>query len=129
MSGQVNLVTANVSAMLCDSGYVPDYTGHQYVSDITHEVVGSGYQRQVLTGKRLVKGLGRTVFNSDPITFAAVTDVMVARWMILFVDTGDPTTSPLLCAVLMDASPADITTPPNKFLIATPDGVNGWLYV
>ena len=54
MSKTIDLVNDAIKVMLCTSAYVPNQDAHQFKSDITGEVVGTGYTAggQALTVRR-----------------------------------------------------------------------------
>jgi hypothetical protein len=43
LAGQTNFLTGTAKAMLCTSTYTPNTDTHRFKSDVTNEVVGTGY--------------------------------------------------------------------------------------
>lgn len=124
--------TAGVfKAMLVTSLYTPNYDTNTYVSDISANEVASanGYARQALTTVSWAKGTNKSRFTSAAVSFAASGGNIVARYMVIFKDTGVATTSPLICCILLDTTPADVTVTNGQTLQVTPDATNGWCYV
>lgn len=127
----LNLSTATIKALLVTSTYVPDFDAHDYLDDVTNEVSGSGYARQTLANKTWSKDApnDRSKLSSDPVAWTAAGGSITARRAILFVDTGTPATSPLIGAILLDDTPADVVVNDGGVLTLTPDATGGWLKV
>jgi hypothetical protein len=86
--------------LLCTRQYEPDWELHRYLSDVTHQVTGAGYKRG---GARLT---GKTVTTAK--TGMLVWDAADTEWLrstvaadqaVVYKDTGDPATSPLLACM------------------------------
>lgn len=92
LSGGINLVTATVKVALIDTA---DYTysaGHQYLSDVpaaAREEISAA-----LTGKSVTNG----VFDADDTNFPGATGDP-SEALIIFVDTGTASTSPLIAYI------------------------------
>lgn len=43
MNGKINFSTDTIKVMLCTSSYTPNQDTHQWKSDVTNEVTGTGY--------------------------------------------------------------------------------------
>ena len=113
-AGAVDFVDDPVYCMLCTSSYTPNQDSHQYKSDVTNEVVGSGYFEggQALTGvealyqvsgslKQLVVTAGNLVWPS--VTFSAA-------YAILYMNSAVPETQQPLIGYMNfqgTQSPAD----------------------
>ena len=97
-NGEINYLTGNVKAMLCTSTYVPNQDTHRYKSDVTNEVVGTGYTARGLaltTKTATYSGASNTLtLDADDPSWAAST--LTARFIVFYVDTGTDTTSPLI---------------------------------
>lgn len=128
-TGALDLSTGTFKALLVSSLYTPDFDNHQFLSSITNELAGNGYSRQILGAVAVAKGVNKTTFKSSNIVFSATGGPLVARRCIIFKDTGTAGTSPLLAAVLMDSTPADVTITDGGTLTLTADATNGWLYI
>lgn len=130
-SAGLNFGTATIKALLVTSGYTPDLNAHSYLSDITSEVTGSGYARQTLASVTWTKDATnqRSELKSSAVSWTATGGSIVARRAVLFVDTGVAATSALLCAILLDSTPADVTVYDGGRLTLTPDVTFGWINV
>ena len=98
MSKTIDLVNDAIKVMLCTSAYVPNQDAHQFKSDITGEVVGTGYTAggQALTGKALSYAAGHTeTWTATSPSFPSST--ITARFAVFYQDTGTPATSRLIC--------------------------------
>lgn len=94
---RIGYLTDDVKAMLTTSAYVPD-PAHQFVNQVTDEVVGTGYTSggQSLTTKAVTAtGTALRLTSDNP----SWTGTFTARHLVIYVDTGDPATSPLLMRV------------------------------
>lgn len=94
----VDLVTDTINVMLVTSAYTPNIDTHQYRSDVTNEVVGSGYTSggQALAGKAVTQDNtnDRAVFDANDVTWTSST--ITARGAILYKDTGNSATDQLI---------------------------------
>jgi hypothetical protein len=88
LTGTINWSSANVSAALVTSDYSFSQD-HQYFSSVSGQLGES----VVLTGKSAVDG----VADADDVTFSNITGTGAA--VILYVDAGDPATSPLIAFI------------------------------
>lgn len=102
---------------LSTSAYTPLAATHEALADITNELSGNGYARQVLANVTLTEpSAGVWRFDCDDPVFSPSGADMTARWWWIFNDTA---TSPLdmLCFYgLLDDSVADVTTPDGETL-------------
>ena len=95
-AGQLDLATANLWLML-SYGYVPNVSNDQYVSSVApFEVTGDAYTRVQLTNVSLTLDVvnNRMVLTADNITWSQAN--FQADGAVIFVDTGDDTTSTLV---------------------------------
>lgn len=118
-------------ALLVGAAYSPNFDTHQYLSDITSELTGSGYVRQALTSISWVKGTNSSHFTSAAVAFAASGGALSPMRMIIFRDTGTPTTSPLMFCILLDdtAGGTVVNVADGQTLQVTPNATNGWGYL
>jgi hypothetical protein len=117
LQGGVNLSSGNIKAVLVD---LADYTysaAHEFLSDVAAaaRVAISGN----LTGKTFTNG----VFDSDNFSFAAVTGD-VSEALILYIDTGTPSTSRLIA--FYDAGVTGLPVTPNSGAIDVTVNASGW---
>ncbi|AVX21581.1 hypothetical protein SAMN02745885_01670 [Carboxydocella sporoproducens DSM 16521] len=98
LNKEIDWDTDAIKVMLCSSAYVPDQDNHVYLSSITNEVTGTGYTAggQVLTAKTITYDAvnNKIILDAADITWPSAT--ITARYAVLYVDTGNPATSPLL---------------------------------
>lgn len=95
---RLDLLNATLRVMLTGAAYVPADTDEFVAVPAQFETYGPGY---VTGGPELVNRdwaldttTGRAVLSADPVTF---TDAgFLARFAVVYADTGDPTTSPLI---------------------------------
>lgn len=92
--------TDTIKCLLCTATYSPNQDTHQYRSDVTNEVSGTGYTSGgvTLTGKTISysSGTKTLTMDADNPTWSGVTIAQI-RFAVFYVDTGSSATSPLLC--------------------------------
>ncbi len=114
----VNLLTGVVKAVMLDMASYTYSSAHQFLSDVP-----SG-ARVSISGALTSKAVTAAgAFTSANTRFDAVTGPTVAA-IALFIDTGSPTTSPLVCFKDTGITGLPITTPSGASynLIADPAG-------
>lgn len=95
-----NLSTDNLNAVLLSSTYTPNQDTHQFQSDLTGEVSGTGYTAggKALTGVTVTyNGSTNTLtLDANDVSWSAVS--VTARYVVI-VDTtpGSGATNPLIC--------------------------------
>jgi len=98
---EISWVNDSIKCMLCGESYVPDFSVHSYLADISGEVSGTLYPAGgfVLEGKEVVVGeqdsLIITALKASDILVEGIT-VQDIRYVVLYSDSGDPNTSPLI---------------------------------
>jgi hypothetical protein len=81
-----------------------------------------------LAGKTFPKvGSGATAQYACKSNMISFTGSVSARGMVLFKDTGNVATSPLFAYVLLDNTPADVSS--SVGIEVTPNATNGWILV
>lgn len=100
LSGQLDYLGGTVKASIMTNAYTPDAINHRWWSQVSaDEIADSGYAPLTLAGKAIawVDAAGAMVLSCDDWTWAPFTMAAASRYMVVWVDTGTPTTSPLLC--------------------------------
>jgi hypothetical protein len=106
----VDLDNDTIKAMLCTSTYVPNQDTHEFKSDVTNEVTGTGYT----TGGATLSGVSVSytgasntwAFDANDVSWAAST--ITARYLVLYDSTpGSDATRRLIAYVDFGA---DVTT-------------------
>lgn len=88
LGAQINFSADTIKAALVSSGYTFS-TAHEFVSDLG-ALVGSP---MVLDSKSITGG----VFDAADIAFGALASGSTVKAVVLFKDSGNPSTSALLC--------------------------------
>lgn len=91
-----------IKVMLTTSSYTPDQDTHQYKSDVTNEVSGTGYSAGGATAANptitYTAGTNVCKLDADDVSWAAST--ITARYAVVYDSTpGSDATRPLLCYV------------------------------
>jgi hypothetical protein len=90
INGTIDLDTDTVKAMLVTSTYAPNIDTHAFRSDVTNEVVGTGYTAggAALTTKTVTQDNvnDRAVFDASDVVWAAAT--ITARAAVLYKNRG-----------------------------------------
>ncbi len=92
MKGQIDLTTVTVKASLIKNTYPQSLSVDEFYSDISAYVLNTS---QTLVGKSVTLG----VFDASDIAFTAVTAGDTSEGVVLWVDTGNPATSPLVAYI------------------------------
>lgn len=95
LTGQLNWLTQSYKTLLLPESYVPDFTD-EYLSDVFSEVIIATSEE--LENKTATEGYA----NSDPIKFPLLLDPRFGAQAIIYRDTGNPATSPLVFFMSMD---------------------------
>lgn len=85
LEGEIDLLDDTIKVAVCSSTYTYD-SGHTYYDDLSGVLASSG----ALASKTVSAG----VFDAADVNFASVTGT-IQRW-VLYKDTGDTATSPLI---------------------------------
>lgn len=118
-TGAPNLVSDTIKAMLVTSTYVPNLNTDQYASTPAANRV-PGTTDQTLATKSVT--LGVFDVTVDP-TWLAVTAGATAKFVVLYKDTGTPSTSPLI-ACLDTISNFPVTTNGGDITVQWDNGAN-----
>lgn len=87
----VNMASGTVKAALVDTSTYTYSASHQYYNSVSSAVVGTP---QAIGNKTFTNGL----FDGDDVAYAAVTGNSVEA-IVLYVDTGNAETSPLIAFI------------------------------
>jgi hypothetical protein len=101
-NGEIDYDTDTIKVMLCTSTYAPNLDTHRYKSSVTNEVTGTGYTAggATLSGKSVAYNSTGNLLTLDGNTVSWDPSSLVARYAVIYKDTGTAGTSPLL--VLID---------------------------
>jgi len=123
-NGSIDLDTDDIKVMLVTSSYVPDIDAHTKASDITNEVVGTGYTAggvslatKAVTADN-TNDLGK--FDADDVTWA--TSTITARGAVIYKSRGGAATADELVAYL-DFVSDKVSTAGNFNLIFNANGI------
>lgn len=101
MNGNIDLDTDTIKVALVTSSYTPNQDTHEFFSDVTNEVSGTGYSAggSALTTKTVTEDTtnDRGVFDADDVSWT--TSTITARAAVLYKSTGTSSTSPLICYI------------------------------
>jgi len=128
-NGAIDIDTDTLTVLLCTNSYVPDSASHEFVNNVTNEIVGNGYARMDLINRQWVVSGGADgqmkLDSNDPV-FSAVGGSIVARyWVLTDTQTGNDATSPLISWGLIDDAVADVTVTNGNNLTLTVNA-SGW---
>lgn len=88
LTGLIDLTTGTIKAALVKSAYVANLATHEYLSSLGTNVLAT----QTLTGKSVTGG----VFDANDVTWPSVAGGDTASFVVLYEDTGNSATSPLI---------------------------------
>lgn len=99
VDGSIDLDTDTLKVALCSSSYTPAVTTHTFFSDITNEIVASGYTTGgvTLANKAITVDTTnhRAYLDADDAIWSASATFTV-RYAVLYKSTGTASTSPLI---------------------------------
>lgn len=117
MNGSIDLDTDTINAMLVTSSYSPNIDTHTKRSDITNEVVGTGYTAggQALTAKTVTADNtnDRSVFDAGDVTWPTAT--ITARAVVLYKARGGAASADELIGYF--DFPSDVTSTGADFVV------------
>lgn len=118
LTGEIDYVNDTVKMALVATSYTSDVSGHVYYNDIdpASNVVGTA---QTLLNKTAVAG----VADCDDVEFGTIAAGSTIAYIVLYKDTGDNNTSPLI-AVYDTAAGLPFTTSGSEITIKIDDGAN-----
>ncbi|MGE5512375.1 MAG: hypothetical protein ACM31O_14100 [Bacteroidota bacterium] len=116
LGGDIDLMADTIKAALVDSNDVSFNTAHDFLDDVSAGIVGTP---QTLNNKSITNG----VFDADDITFPSVTGDQV-EVILLYKDTGNPATSPLIAWIDTAASGLPVTPNGGNINVAWSSGAN-----
>lgn len=97
----IDFDTDTLKISLHTSAYVPNFDTHAFFSDVTNEVVGTGYTAGGITlATKAVTYDSAT--NENRISCANVSwtaSTITARYAVIYKSTGVASTSPLICLI------------------------------
>lgn len=92
LQGQVNFATDTITAMLVKNDYLQSLTTDEFLSDIASHRLSTD---QALASKTVAGG----AFDANDITFPTVAAGSTSEGVVLYKDTGNPATSPLIAYI------------------------------
>lgn len=108
--GTIDLDTHTFKVMLVASGYTPS-TAHTVKADVTNELsTANGYTAGGATLGSVTWGHsgGTATFDAADTVWTASGGSIVARYAVIYDDTA--ASEELVCYILLDTTPADVTT-------------------
>ena len=89
----INWASANLKAILVTSSYVPNLATDQFLN-----VISGG---DIISSAVALAGLATNagVCSANPVIFSGVSSGAVATYLIIYVDTGSSSTSPLIALI------------------------------
>jgi hypothetical protein len=90
----INWLTDTIKATLVKNVYIADLNAHKFLSDVTGLVPGA-QNIKTLTGKTTTDGAA----DADNIVFPYVASGYNVKYVLIYKDTGDASTSPLIALI------------------------------
>lgn len=92
----IDFLSDTIKCALCTSTYTPSQTAHEWFSDITNEITGTGYTAGGVTLTTKTVGTSSLVVTLDADDETWSTASFTARYAIFYKSTGTASTSPLI---------------------------------
>lgn len=102
LSKEIDFLNDTIKVALLVTGYTPDQDAHEYWDDVSaSEVTGSGYTAggDTLAGKGLTYDAPSNTIKLDGTDTTWSASTITAYYAVVYVDTGTPATSALICYV------------------------------
>lgn len=101
---------------LTTSSYTPDQDTHDFFNDVTNEITGTGYTAggATLGSKAVTYDTASNEIRFDAADTSWTTATFTARRAVVYKDTGNAATSPLICWIDFGA---DVSVTAGTFLI------------
>jgi len=112
-AGHIELDAGAFGMLLTTSSYTPNADTHEFVDDITNEVTGSGYAREILTTVAYTEigPSGKHKFTSDnPEWLASGGSITAYYWVLYYNTPATDATRHLIAYGFLDDSPANVVT-------------------
>lgn len=95
---ELALAAGTLTVMLATDTFVPDQDTLVYIDDVTNEAAGTSYVAGgiALTGQTVTidTATNTVTIDADNIVVAGLS--VSCRWAVIYIDTGTPSTSPVL---------------------------------
>jgi hypothetical protein len=123
----IDLDTDTIKVALCTSTYAPSIDNHDYFDDVTNEVSATGY---TAGGATLTLTVTKNTTNDMAVVTASASTTwaassITARYAVIYKNTGDPATSPLICYVDFDGNKV---SDGDNFIIDWDDTATGGIF-
>lgn len=95
----IDLLSDTIKVALLDSGHSPNQDSHEFFDDVdADEISGTGYTAggTALASKALTYTAGTNVVKFDADDLQWTTATFAAAYAVIYKDTGNPVTSPLI---------------------------------
>ena len=98
LNKEVDYDSDTIKVMLTTSAYTPNQDTHAYKSDVTNEVVGTGYTAggQTLTSKTITYDAANNVIILDAADTTWASSTITARYAVIYDDAGATTATKVL---------------------------------
>lgn len=95
----IDLTNDTIKVMLCTSSYTPNQDTHQYKTDVTNEVTGTGYTAggATLASKAVTYDTATNTMKWTAANPSWASSTITARYAVFYQDTGTGSTSRLIC--------------------------------
>lgn len=97
-SAPINWTSDTIKVALCTNAYTPNQDTHEFFSDVTNEVSGTGYSAggAALTTKAKTYTGATNVIMLDADDAVWTTATLTARYAVIYKSTGTAGTSPIM---------------------------------
>jgi hypothetical protein len=123
-NGALDWDTDTIKIALTTSGYTPNQDTHEFFNQVTNEVTGTGYTAggATLIDKNAMTlagawNAGTNKFKIDAGNVTWNSSTITARYAVIYKDTGTAGTSPLIAYILLNDTPADVSSGNGDFTI------------
>lgn len=98
LNGTIDYLNDNVAIMIMDETYSFD-SSHEFVSNVTGEITGSGYARKSLVSKTVELNANSVIFDCGTIEYTALDSPNTLASAIIYAESGTDSTSSLIANI------------------------------
>lgn len=98
LNGTIDYLNDNIAIMIMDETYSFD-SSHEFVSNVTGEITGTGYARKSLVSKTVELNANSVIFDCGTIEYTALDSTDTLASAIIYAESGTDSTSSLIANI------------------------------
>lgn len=98
LDGTIDYLNDNIAIMIMSNTYSFD-SSHEFVSNVTGEITGTGYSRKSLVSKTVELNANTVIFDCGTIEYTTLDSSDVLASAIIYAESGSDSTSSLIANI------------------------------